>query len=341
MKNTLLTFLLLSFSLSHSFAQNGVGPTCTELFFSEYVEGSYNNKALEIYNPTGAAISLDGAYRIVRWENGSTTADLDIRYVQGISGSIPAYGTYVAFLDKRNPNATGADTMLFSDLLTIANAVNGGFYSPVYDSDAALPNTEGSNCLSFNGDDAFSLQKKSGANWINVDIFGVIGERPLNGNGGTSPNGGWTNVAPYTDGQGAYWTKDQTLVRKASVETGTTVNPQLNSWDVSVQWDSLALNTFTGLGAHDCACNANAISENSLSAKTSVYPNPATDNFFVKSSENISKVELWNVSGQLVAIINAENKKAARILIPGVSAGLYIAVIHTEAGKAVKKVTIR
>ena len=341
MKNTLLTFLLLSFSLSHSFAQNGVGPTCTELFFSEYVEGSYNNKALEIYNPTGAAISLDGAYRIVRWENGSTTADLDIRYVQGISGSIPAYGTYVAFLDKRNPNATGADTMLFSDLLTIANAVNGGFYSPVYDSDAALPNTEGSNCLSFNGDDAFSLQKKSGANWINVDIFGVIGERPLNGNGGTSPNGGWTNVAPYTDGQGAYWTKDQTLVRKASVETGTTVNPQLNSWDVSVQWDSLALNIFTGLGAHDCACNANAISENSLSAKTSVYPNPATDNFFVKSSENISKVELWNVSGQLVAIINAENKKAARILIPGVSAGLYIAVIHTEAGKAVKKVTIR
>jgi predicted extracellular nuclease len=25
---------------------------CSELFFSEYVEGSSNNKALEIYNPT-------------------------------------------------------------------------------------------------------------------------------------------------------------------------------------------------------------------------------------------------------------------------------------------------
>ena len=30
----------------------------TELFFSEYVEGSSNNKALEIYNGTGDAIDL-------------------------------------------------------------------------------------------------------------------------------------------------------------------------------------------------------------------------------------------------------------------------------------------
>jgi predicted extracellular nuclease len=29
-----------------------------DLFFSEYVEGSSNNKALEIYNSTGAAIDL-------------------------------------------------------------------------------------------------------------------------------------------------------------------------------------------------------------------------------------------------------------------------------------------
>lgn len=340
MKRFLLSAIFIPASLS-LFAQGGVGPTCTELFFSEYVEGSHNNKALEIYNPTGTAVSLDGIYRIVRWDNGSTTSDLDIRYVQSISGSVPAYGTYVAFLDKRNPNATGADTILFADLLAIANSTNGGFYSPVYDSDAALPNTEGSNCLSFNGDDAFSLQKKSGNNWMNVDIFAVIGERPLNGNGGTSPNGGWTNVAPYTDGQSAYWTKDQTLIRKAAVSDGTTVNPALNSWDVSVQWDSLAMNTFTNLGDHDCVCNANAISENELSAKTIVYPNPANDNFFVKSTENISKVELWNVNGQLVSSINADNKKAVRILVSGISAGLYIAVIHTQAGTAVKKVTIR
>ena len=37
----------------------------TELFFSEYIEGSSNNKAVEIYNGTGAAINLAaGAYNV-------------------------------------------------------------------------------------------------------------------------------------------------------------------------------------------------------------------------------------------------------------------------------------
>ena len=35
------------------------GTACT-LFFSEYAEGSSNNKYLEIYNPTALTVSLDG-----------------------------------------------------------------------------------------------------------------------------------------------------------------------------------------------------------------------------------------------------------------------------------------
>ena len=31
---------------------------CTDLFISEYIEGSYNNKAIELYNPTNEAIDL-------------------------------------------------------------------------------------------------------------------------------------------------------------------------------------------------------------------------------------------------------------------------------------------
>ncbi|WP_118135759.1 ExeM/NucH family extracellular endonuclease [Oceanicella sp. SM1341] len=46
----------------------------TDLFFSEYVEGSSNNKALELYNPTGEAIDLAaGGYVIELYFNGSTT----------------------------------------------------------------------------------------------------------------------------------------------------------------------------------------------------------------------------------------------------------------------------
>ena len=65
MKKNLL--LLSFFTATFSFAQN-----CSQLFISEYVEGSGNNKALEIYNPTASAIDLSG-YRIERFSNGSGT----------------------------------------------------------------------------------------------------------------------------------------------------------------------------------------------------------------------------------------------------------------------------
>ena len=35
-------------------------PRRPTLFFSEYIEGTCNNKALEIYNGTGAAVDLTG-----------------------------------------------------------------------------------------------------------------------------------------------------------------------------------------------------------------------------------------------------------------------------------------
>jgi predicted extracellular nuclease len=57
----------------------GVAPTAasaapTDLFISEYVEGSSNNKAIELYNGTGAVIDLAaGGYQLQMHFNGSTT----------------------------------------------------------------------------------------------------------------------------------------------------------------------------------------------------------------------------------------------------------------------------
>ena len=49
--------------------------TPTELFFSEYVEGSSLNKAIEIYNGTGAPVDLAaGAYDVQIFFNGNTSA---------------------------------------------------------------------------------------------------------------------------------------------------------------------------------------------------------------------------------------------------------------------------
>ena len=53
--------------------------TPSELFFSEYIEGSSNNKALEIYNGTDAAIDLAaGGYNVQMFFNGNATAGLTI-----------------------------------------------------------------------------------------------------------------------------------------------------------------------------------------------------------------------------------------------------------------------
>jgi predicted extracellular nuclease len=49
-----------------------------ELLLSEYVEGSGNNKALELYNGTGADVTLTGSYSVQLFANGSATATATI-----------------------------------------------------------------------------------------------------------------------------------------------------------------------------------------------------------------------------------------------------------------------
>ncbi|MCF8366174.1 MAG: lamin tail domain-containing protein, partial [Bacteroidales bacterium] len=64
----------------------------TDLFFSEYCEGSGNNKGLEIYNPTSQTINLND-YWVVRYSNGSSV------FTEGgvtqLQGSLEPYETHV------------------------------------------------------------------------------------------------------------------------------------------------------------------------------------------------------------------------------------------------------
>ena len=96
MKSQLLTFwiCLLAIVQGASAQQN-----CSDLFFSEYVEGTFNNKAIEIYNPTNQTIDLAN-YRLVRWNNGSNA------YVaqagQALSASLAPKEAYVFVLDKQD-----------------------------------------------------------------------------------------------------------------------------------------------------------------------------------------------------------------------------------------------
>ncbi len=54
----------------------------SDLFFSEYIEGTSFNKALEIYNGTGTAIDLAaGGYNVQMYFNGNSTAGLTINLI--------------------------------------------------------------------------------------------------------------------------------------------------------------------------------------------------------------------------------------------------------------------
>ncbi len=112
----------------------------TELFFSEYIEGTSNNKALEIYNGTGAAVDLNASgYNVQMYFNGSLSAGSTIN----LTGAIANGDVYV--LAHSSADAT---------ILAQADQTNGSGW--------------------FNGDDAVVLRKGTTV----IDVIGQIGFDP-------------------------------------------------------------------------------------------------------------------------------------------------------------------
>ena len=309
---TLCAILLFSFEV---FSQ------CTEIFFSEYVEGSHNNKSLELYNPTSDSINLDN-YRVVRFSNGS----IDQKAQETINLTnlkIGPNGTLVLTVDIREPG-TGADTPVFPALQARTNA----FLCP-----SCNPSTSPSRALCFNGDDAIGLQKNDGGTWKNIDIFGKIGERPTNS---------WTDQFPFNNNIGAYWTRDQTLIRKASVRKGVTTNPDF--FNPTTEWDSLPRNTFDSLGGHRCDCSQfPASSEQIQTINLEVYPNPIgqKQELQVHSKSTIMSYSIVNVIGIQISQ-NYPNQKIFSIPTHQLVKGIYLISFTDVNNKTItKKVVIK
>lgn len=111
---------------------------CSNLFFSEYIEGSSNNKVVEIYNPTASAINLS-TYSLVKYLNGSATPS----GTRTLSGSVAAGDVYVI-----SNNNSSAAIIAASDDTT-------GF-------------------MNFNGNDALELKQLT----TSIDVIGQIGVDP-------------------------------------------------------------------------------------------------------------------------------------------------------------------
>lgn len=116
-------------------------PRTTDLLISEYVEGSSNNKYIEIFNGTGSSVDLSN-YELRMFANGSATTTSS----EVLSGTL----NNGAVLVLKNSSAT---LVLPDGVIATNNAA-----------------------VNYNGDDALALYKTSSAS--NVDIFGKIGNDP-------------------------------------------------------------------------------------------------------------------------------------------------------------------
>ncbi|WP_428236728.1 T9SS type A sorting domain-containing protein [Gracilimonas sp.] len=112
------------------------------LIISEYVEGSSNNKALELFNTSADTVDLS-TYRLYRANNGS--AEWQDSLV--LEGNLPPYQTFVV----ANPSADSLITSVSDTTHSIT------FY---------------------NGDDALAIAFNDNGSWVVVDHFGEFGSDP-------------------------------------------------------------------------------------------------------------------------------------------------------------------
>ena len=163
-----------------------------------------------------------------------------------------------------------------------------------------------------NGNDAIALF--NGATMI--DLMGKIGDA------GMVSGQSWSDAFPYDGSAGAWYTKDQTLIRKASVKVGVSVNP--DPFIVTAEWDSLPKDTWTELGQHTCDCLL-GLNEMPKTVSFAVYPNPSSNgNVIVSASEEIEYIEVVNMLGQVV--LTAEVKeliKTTSLNTSSLTKGIY------------------
>ena len=141
---------------------------CDKLMFSEYIEGSVSNKALELYNAGSTALNLSG-YTVETYSNGSTTAS----YTLNLTGTLASHDVYVI------GDASASLTAIIS-------------------------NTDiTSNVTFFDGNEAIILKK----NGVIIDKIGDIGQNPsVNWIVGSGSTGDYTLVRKSTvDRPNTFW----------------------------------------------------------------------------------------------------------------------------------------
>ena len=292
--------ILLSISALLVMSVNAQITDCTELFFSEYVEGYGQNKALEVYNPTSQTIDLS-AYQIERYSNGATNSSAG--GVTNLTGMLVSGDAFVITSGETDTSSTfgSIDPILFG-MSDLAEPV-GSYPTPLH----------------MNGNDAMVLTK----NGQIIDVIGKVGEDPA--------SGAWTDDAASGFTMGSWWTAQHTLIRKNTILYGD--NNGIDLFDPSLEWDSLVIGSWNNLGVHTCDCIGTTLINDANSISYVVYPNPANigETITVNTKEKIKNIEVINLLGEKVF-----EESSNRIATSNLPKGTYILMINLSNGRVIE-----
>jgi len=91
-----------------------------------------------------------------------------------------------------------------------------------------------------------------------------------------------------------------------------------------------ATGSFTTLGVENFSLNA-----------TSVYPNPSSGEFYIKTKTNLSKVNLYSQTGALVKTIDVtDDSREVRVSTSGIQSGVYFLELQNDSEKSWKKLLV-
>ncbi len=137
--------MLISMVLPNFYINSAIAATkATDLFISEYIEGSSFNKAIEVYNGTGADVKLS-EYTLEHYANGATTTTLKLALSTDANAKLANGSTFVISRSDADP-AIVAKANLLDSAKTVIN---------------------------FNGDDAIVLKHNGNI----IDVIGKVGEK--------------------------------------------------------------------------------------------------------------------------------------------------------------------
>jgi len=85
---------------------------------------------------------------------------------------------------------------------------------------------------------------------------------------------------------------------------------------------------------------ATGINDLDLSSSIDLYPNPASEEFLIESSQNISSITLHDLLGKEILRMEELNEQKISVSLDGISSGVYLVKIITDEGEVMKKIVL-